>query len=218
MTTNRDAFDAIAPTWYGVRHWPLLPHELKELAVRWQHGTLVNLGCGAGSDFLPFSGHFEMVGLDCSRGMLVQALRHMSRHGTRASLIQGDLSHLPFADESFDYAIGVACYHHIEGASARKMAFAELKRILRPQGEAFLSVWNHAQPRFSELPQDQQVPFRHGTTAVERYYHLFTADELEAVLRQSGFETVSMGCSMSRQDRSLEDSRNICALVRRATR
>jgi tRNA (uracil-5-)-methyltransferase TRM9 len=216
MATNREAFDAIAPTWYGVRHWPLLRHELEELAQRWGHGRIVNLGCGAGADFLPFARVFEMVGLDCSRGMLREAQRHETRHDYRASLIQGDLASLPFADAAFDYAVGIASYHHIQDEAARLLAFSELRRILRPAGEAFLSVWNHDQPRFRALPQDQSVPWRFGSIAVERHYHLYTRDEFATLLQQSGLEVVQLGHGTPKGDNPADDSRNICALIRKS--
>lgn len=215
MATNREVFDAIASTWYGVRHWPLLRLELGELAVRWGHGSVANLGCGTGADFLPFKGSFHMVGLDFSRGMLRQALRHMARHGYRAPLVQGELTRLPFADCSFDHAIGIACYHHIQGESARRQAFSELKRILRPEGEAFISVWNHAQPRFRGMSQDQFVQWRDGATTLERYYHLYTREGLEATLRQCGFQVTEIGYGRLRRVATEQDPRNICALVRR---
>lgn len=214
MATNREVFDAIASTWYGVRHWPLLRRELDDLAQRWRGGRLANLGSGTGADFLPFSDRFRLVGLDCSRGMLRQSLRHMEKHGTRADLVQGELTHLPFPDASFDYAIGIACYHHIEGAEARAHAFSELGRILRPEGEAFISVWNHDQPRFHGTPQDQHVPWRDGVTTLQRYYHLFTRKEMQTALEQCGFQTVRIGHAALRNDVSREDTRNICALVR----
>jgi tRNA (uracil-5-)-methyltransferase TRM9 len=215
MTTNREAFDAIASTWYGVRHWPLLRHELEGLAQRWGHGRIANLGCGTGADFLPLASDFELVGVDCSRGMLREAQRHQTKHNYRATLIQGDLASLPLGDSAFDYAVGIAAYHLVKDETARLLAFRELRRILRPAGEAFLSVWNHEQPRFHSLPQDQSIPWRIGKVVVERNYHLYTRDELESELRRSGFDVVQLRYGTMRTDSSKEDSRNICALIRK---
>jgi len=214
MTTNREAFDAIAATWYGVRHWPLLRHDLEGLAQRWGHGRIANLGCGTGADFLPFTGAFELVGLDCSRGMLREAQHHQTKHNYHALLIQGDLTSMPFGDSTFDYAVGIASYHLVQDATARLLAFRELRRILRPAGEALLSVWNYEQPRFRSLPQDQAIPWRVGNTTVERYYHLYTRDELETALQRSGFDVVQLGYGTMKTGSSTEDIRNICALVR----
>jgi tRNA (uracil-5-)-methyltransferase TRM9 len=214
MATNRDVFDAIASTWYGVRHWTLLQRELEALAERWQRGRVANLGCGTGADFLPFTRTFELVGLDFSRGMLREGSRYLSKHSFRATLVQGELTRLPFRNASFDHAIGIACYHHIRGESSRQLALRELRRILLPGGEAFVSVWNHAQPRFSSMPQDQTVPWHTGGTTLERYYHLFTRQEFETLVEQCGFEIVRLGYGTRKDTDALEDIRNICALVR----
>jgi tRNA (uracil-5-)-methyltransferase TRM9 len=215
MATNREAFDVIAPTWYGVRHWPLLRREMDGLAKRWKHGRIVNLGCGTGADFLPFASGFQLVGLDFSRGMLIQARRYQTVHNLSADLVQGDLTRLPFAERSVDHAVGIASYHLIEGESARRQAFSELLRVLRHAGEAFLTVWNHDQPRFQALSQDQTVPWRVGNVTVERYYHLYSISEFATELRQSGLEIVQLGYGTMRANETREDSRNICTLVRR---
>ena len=215
MATNREAFDVISPTWYGVRHWPLLKRELDGLAQRWEHGRIANLGCGTGADFLPFASGFQLVGLDFSRGMLLQGLRYRVAHNVDAALVQGDLTQTPFADRSFDYVLGIASYHLVQGESARGQAFIELQRILRPGGEAFLTVWNHDQPRFRALPQDQSIPWRVSDVTVERHYHLYTISEFAEALRQSGLEILEMGFGTMRGSSTQEDPRNICALVRR---
>lgn len=218
MGTNREVFDRMAPTWYGVRHWPLLRHELDLMARRWKSGRLVNLGCGHGADFLPFRSGFELVGLDHSQGMLRQSRRYMVKHGFDASLVCGDLCQLPLADRSFDHAIAIASYHHIESAEARQQAFHELHRVLRPGGEAFISVWNHDQPRFRDAPPDQWVPWGNGDRTLLRFYHLFTMEELASALHQSGFTIQQIGPGASRGDVAREDARNICALARNPER
>lgn len=217
MGTNRDVFDRMAPTWYGVRHWPLLRRELELMSHRWESGRLLNLGCGHGADFLPFCSRFSLTGLDHSSGMLNQARRYMAKHGFHAALVCGDLRALPFADHSFDYAIAVASYHHIEREESRGQAFNELRRVLRPAGEAFISVWNRDQPRFRDTPEDQWVPWRHGEVTLQRFYHLFTVDELAAVLQQSRFTIQHIGHGSSREDVLEEDVRNICALIQKPT-
>lgn len=217
MGTNREVFDRMAPTWYGVRHWPLLQHELESMARRWEHGKLANLGCGHGADFLPFRHGFELTGLDHSQGMLHQARRYMARHGFRAALVCADLCHLPFADNSFDCAVAVAGYHHIETKDGRRHALDELCRVLRPGGEAFISVWNREQPRFRDTPSDQWIPWRDGEVTLYRFYHLFTAEELASVLQQSGFAVAHIGPGTLRTDAATEDVRNICALIQKPT-
>lgn len=160
MTTNREVFDQIAESWYRVRHWPLLKEELEELAERWQSGKLLNVGCAHGPDFLPFSQGFELWGVDISLVMLKQALRYSTKSKLYVNLTNADALSLPFPDNNFDWAISVATYHHIKGEKEREKALLELNRVLKPQGEAFLTVWNHGQPRFWFKSKEQQIPWR----------------------------------------------------------
>jgi tRNA (uracil-5-)-methyltransferase TRM9 len=214
MTTNREVFDQIAESWYRVRHWPLLKEELEELAVRWQSGKLLNVGCAHGPDFLPFSQGFELWGVDSSPAMLKQALRYSAKFKLYVNLIAADALFLPFPNNTFDWAISVATYHHIKGREEREKAFVELKRVLKPQGEAFLTVWNHAQPGFWFKSKEQQVPWRLKEKTIYRYYHLFSYGELRKLLVKTGWEIITMSPEKSYHFPIRNFSRNICVLVK----
>ena len=214
MTTNREVFDQIAESWYRVRHWPLLKKELEELAVRWQSGKLLNVGCAHGPDFLPFSQGFELWGLDSSPAMLKQGLRYSVKFKFYVNLVASDALFLPFPDNTFDWVISVATYHHIKGREEREKALVELKRVLKPQGEAFLTVWNHEQPGFWFKSKEQQVPWRLKEKTIYRYYHLFSYGELRKLLIKTGWEIVTMSPEKSYHFPIKNFSRNICALIK----
>ena len=215
MTTNREAFDQIAESWYRIRHWPLLRKELEELAVRWQTGKLLNVGCGHGADFLPFRQGFELWGVDFSLEMLRQARRYAAKFKFFANLVAADALSLPFPDNTFDWAVAIAIYHHIKGEQEREQAFRELKRVLKPQGEAFLSVWNHGQPRFWLKAKEQYVPWRLKDKVIYRYYYLFSYRELEKALNNSGWKILTISPEKSYRFPLKNFSRNICVLIKK---
>lgn len=215
MTTNRQVFDQIAESWYRVRHWPLLRDELDALAARWQSGNLLNVGCAHGPDFLPFAQAFELNGLDVSGAMLRQAMTYSAKVGFYVNLISGDALFLPFANNTFDWAISVATYHHIRGGQEREKAFEELRRVLKPKGEAFVTVWNRGQPRFWFRSKEQRVPWRLKERTVYRYYHLFSYRELRKALIRSGWAIVAMSPEKSYHFPIREFSHNICVLVKK---
>jgi len=218
MTTNREVFDQIAESWYRVRHWPLLKEELEEVAARWQSGKLLNVGCAHGPDFLSFSQGFELCGVDSSPAMLKQALRYSAKFNLYVNLIAADALFLPFPNNTFDWAISVATYHHIKGREERGKAFVELKRVLKPQGEAFLTVWNYGQPRFWLKSKEQQVPCRLKEETVYRYYYFFSYGELRKLLTKAGWEIIAMSPEKSYRLPIVRNfSRNICALVKKPT-
>ena len=215
MATSRQVFDEIAESWYRVRHWPLLRQELDEMAARWGAGTLLNVGCAHGADFLAFRGNFELWGVDCSPGMLRQALRYRAKHQLYVNLTAADARYLPFPDETFDLAISVATYHHIKGSEQRERAFRELRRVLKPGGEAFVTVWNRGQPRFWLRSGEQRIPWRLKGQTVYRYYHLFSYAELRRLLIETGWQIMAMSAEKSYHLPVKEFSRNICVLMRK---
>ena len=215
MATNREVFDQIAESWYRVRHWPLLKEELDGLAAGWQSGKLLNIGCAHGADFLPFSQGFELWGVDSSPAMLRQGLRYSAKHKLYVNLVLADALSLPFTDNSFDWAISVATYHHIKGRDEREKAFEELRRVLKPKGEAFVTVWNRGQPRFWFRSKEQRVPWRLKKKTLYRYYHLFSYGELQKLLLKTGWQIITMSPESSYRFPIRNFSRNICVLVRK---
>ena len=215
MTTNRQAFDEIAQSWYRVRHWPLFKEELDALAARWQSGKLLNVGCAHGPDFLPFNQGFELYGVDFSPAMLRQAVKYSTKFKVYVNLVAADALFLPFPDNTFDRAISVATYHHIKGTEERERAFQELRRVLKPDGEAFVTVWNRGQPRFWLKSKEQEVPWRLRGKTVYRYYHLFSYAELQKLLVKTGWQIVAASPEKSYHFPIRDFSRNICVLVRK---
>ena len=215
MSTNKDVFGQIAESWYRVRHWPLLPEELKELTQRWKQGRLLNIGCAHGPDFLPFRQDFKLYGIDSAYQMLEQAIIYSSKFNFYTSLATADARYLPFKDNCFDWVIAIATYHHIKGDKGRKKAFSELKRVLKPGGEAFLTVWNRRQPRFWFKSQEQQVPWRKKDHVLYRYYHLFSYSELRNILIKTDFEIISIKPEISYHFPIPIFSHNICTLIRK---
>ena len=217
MATNREVFDEIAPGWYNFRHWSIFRRELETLAARWQGGRLLNIGCAHGPDFLPFREGFDLCGVDFSVQMLELAGKYARKFSFNVSLLQADVTALPFADGSFDWAVAVATYHHVKGRAEQRRALAELERVLKPGGEAFITVWNRWQRRFWFKPREVFVPWKTGDKTLERYYYLFSYPELEKLVRGSGFELLRSFPESSHGGRVKLFSRNICLLVRRVS-
>jgi len=90
--------------------------------------------------------------------MLRFARKYSRKFSFPVNLVLADAGHLPFAEGVFDWAILVATYHHIKGQRERQAALEELKRVLKPGGEAFITVWNRWQPRFWFRPKSYPYP------------------------------------------------------------
>jgi tRNA (uracil-5-)-methyltransferase TRM9 len=216
MSTMQDTYDRIAASWYNFRHRTIFQAALENLAKRWQRGRLLNVGCAHGPDFPPFAKDFELYGVDVSGKMLELARKYATKYNFNVNLTQADARELPFADSYFDFSIAVATYHHIEGEAERLKALKELYRVLKPGGEAFITAWNKWQPRFWLKPKDIQVPWKSKAETIYRYYHLFSYNELETLMRRAGFEVLKSFPESRYRFPVKAFSRNICLLVKKA--
>ena len=212
---TREIFDQIAPGWYNYRHWSIFRNELEALEQRWQKGRLLNVGCAHGPDFLPVRKGFELHGVDFSRQMLEFAGKYSQKFDFPVVLYLGDAVALPFQDAVFDWALSVATYHHIANEKDRKTALFELRRVLKPGGEAFITVWNRWQPRFWFSAKDTTVPWRTGDRTLYRYYYLYSYRELERLVKDAGFQVLQSFPEHSYRLPVKWFSRNICLLVRK---
>ncbi|MBA7634744.1 2-methoxy-6-polyprenyl-1,4-benzoquinol methylase [subsurface metagenome] len=183
------------------------------LAQRWHRGKLLNVGCAHGPDFLPFTQSFELYGVDFSAEMLRFARRYAQKFHFTVNLVLSDVSHLPYPDETFDWVISVATYHHIEGRQERQAALSELRRVLKPGGEAFITVWNRWQPRFWLRGKEVAVPWRMKSKTLHRYYYLFSYPELQKLVKKAGFVILESFPESAYRFPVKYFSRNICLLV-----
>jgi tRNA (uracil-5-)-methyltransferase TRM9 len=215
MNDTQQTFDKIASGWYNFRHRTIFKAELESLAAGWGKGRLLNVGCAHGPDFPPFVKGFELYGIDISEKMIEMARKYAEKYEFKVELKQADARNLPYPEAFFDFAIAVASYHHIEGGEERLNALLELKRVLKPGGEAFITVWNKWQTKFWLKSKDTQVPWKNKDEVVYRYYHLFSYRELEKLARKAGFEVLRSFPESRYKFPVKAFSRNICLLVKK---
>ncbi|MBN1188247.1 MAG: class I SAM-dependent methyltransferase [Dehalococcoidales bacterium] len=212
---DREVFDQMAPGWYNFRHYSIFRAELENLAARWKNGKLLNIGCGHGPDFLPFKEGFDLSGLDFSHGMLKMARRYSQKFGFPVNLFLADARRLPFSGQSFDFVISVATYHHLKGRHRQLEALLELKRVLSPGGEAFITVWNRCQPRFWFRGKEVGLPWCSRGGVIYRYYYLFTYWEIQSLVKKAGFRILTSHAESRYRLPVKYFSRNICLLLRK---
>ena len=215
MTDNlKDVYNRIAPGWYNRRHWTIFRPELEDLAQEWRQGKLLNLGCGHGADFLPFAKNFELYGTDFSGEMLRLARKYAAKFDFPVNLAAADLYSLPYANESFDFAIAVATYHHLK-KEQQAPAFQELKRVLKPGGSAFITVWNGRQPHFWFKGKEVMVPWKIKDEILRRYYYLFTYREIKKLAEESGLKVDRIFPETGYRFPLKAFSQNICLIVKK---
>lgn len=93
---------------------------------------VLEIGCGAGGMLRPLARFGEVHGIDVA-GDYVRACSERQL----ARMVTGSGDALPFADHSFDV---VALFDVIEHIPDERRTLAEVRRVLKPGGTAFLSV------------------------------------------------------------------------------
>ena len=103
---------------------------------------ILDAGCGTGifTRHLLAEGTF-VVGLELSFPMLLKAGEKLDRN--QFNMVQGDMLHLPFADNEFDKTISVSAIEFLENA---KEAIDELFRVTRPGGCMVVTTLNRLSP------------------------------------------------------------------------
>jgi len=104
--------------------------------------NILDVGCGTGvftEKVLSFNS--RVIGLDISIPMLQSALRKSGDSCFSGTV--GDMSRLPFADESFDKVYSMTAMEFVDDAS---LAIRELDRVTRPGGTVVLTTLNSLGP------------------------------------------------------------------------
>jgi SAM-dependent methyltransferase len=142
-------------------------------------GRVVDVGCGTGAlaGWIQRAG-FDVVGVDASTGMLVEAL-----HNGVGAVYTAYSSALPFEDDVFDLSLSVATMHHLETPERVADTIAEMGRIVRPGG--YVLIWDHnpLNPYWPILMK--RVPQDHGDERLVSVWELLDA------VRQAGLTPVS---------------------------
>jgi ubiquinone/menaquinone biosynthesis C-methylase UbiE len=101
------------------------------------------LDCGAGGPIPPlvlFQNYgFESWGIDISVEQLDKARQFCREKNIEIHLREGDMRHIPFEDEAFDYVYEHFSMCHLNKADTAT-AVLEMKRVLKPGGLCFLGV------------------------------------------------------------------------------
>lgn len=163
---------------------------------------VLDLGCGNGRLYELFKDKIVgYCGIDISEKLIDIA---KSRYpGVRFRV--GDALNLPFPDNLFDNVFGVAVFHHIPSKEFRLRFLSEAKRVLKPQGKLFLTVWHLPRQKKNLLvfknfllkmlflsKLDLNDKFVSWGDKTQRYVHYFSCAELKKLVKESGLRMKEM--------------------------
>ncbi len=101
---------------------------------------VLDIGCGAGQELLPFLECTEAVcvGIDiaASLGEVTKSVFSLNDSSQKVAFVRTNGARLPFADESFDVVLCQVALPYMNN----RQTIAEVARILRPQGVFLLKI------------------------------------------------------------------------------
>jgi ubiquinone/menaquinone biosynthesis C-methylase UbiE len=181
----------------------MIANELGDKQVR----RVLDLACGAGRHARPLSDRWWTVGLDLS-AVLLKVARGAEPEG---NYVRGDMRALPFADRSFDMCVNLfTSFGYFESDAQHLRVLAEVARVVDIGGTFVLDFLNSKSVGRNLVARDQrkvgdQVVEQHRKITddgrfvqktislpnsdrkfIERV-RLFSVDELEMMLEESGF-------------------------------
>ena len=183
QNSQQKIWDLIAPNWNNFRQKPL--RELYKL--NWKKGKILDLGCGNSRNLLPFK-QLQCYGLDFSKNMLKESRKFSKKNNFKINLKQGVMESLPYKSSSFNYVLSIASLHHL---SDHEQGIKEIYRVLKKNGEAYITVWNKLLPKFWFKPQRTLIPWKQKKLILQRYYHFIGYFELKRLLKKNSFKIVS---------------------------
>lgn len=174
---------ALHPSWWKG------PYDISPVLRQVAPGAdVLDVGCGTGRYLFPLDRNgFRVVGADLSR----EALAPLDPQCMR---VVADVRQLPFSDRSFD---AVTCYGVLQhlARGGRAKAAAELFRVLRHQGLAFVEVAGQLDMRYGRGKRIATDTFVRGGIP----HHYFSQSELHELFQSAGFAVLTLDDKVARK-------------------
>lgn len=195
-------WERIAPSYAASRRkaWPQVEAFIAKLP---RGGLFLDVGCGGGRHSIPLARTGRAIATDAARVMLQEARKATNAVGLSPDFIQASATALPFKFDLFDGVIFIAALHNIPGRFERRKALDELALVMKAGSEALVTVWlrpgavhddtkrDAAQPTaLVGEAGDALAPWNHDGRREDRFYHFYSAFELDEDIRSVGLRTV----------------------------
>ena len=203
---NENTWDSIAKSFDSTRRkpWKQCIEFIETLS---NNDTVADIGCGNGRHIFPCSNNCrKVIGLDISRELLYIVKKKLNENKIRnINLIHSDFTNIPIKNDALDAVLFIASLHNIRGRENRIQALRELKRVLKINGRAIISVWSRWQDKYrkqfinkwifrgrSSEFGDINIYWRQHGLDIPRFYHLYSKREFQMDLKKAGLEIIEL--------------------------
>ena len=117
---------------------------LRQAVPHIRGSRVLEVSFGTGYLLTQYAGRFETHGIDLNARLVSVALANLRRLGLTATLLRGNVEHLPYWDGYFDTVVNTMAF---SGYPRGARAMAEMRRVLRPGGRLLLIDVNYPEDR-----------------------------------------------------------------------
>jgi SAM-dependent methyltransferase len=162
------------------------PGQYAERVIKAQRpdGPVLEAGCGAGRVLRHYhDGGTKIIGLD----FIASVLAAIRREDPTIPLAAGDITKLPFPDETFSAVLAFGLYHSLE--TGLEEAMADTRRVIKPGGLLCASMrLDNRQNRMTDRLAEKSAP------EGERRFHKLnlTTAEFGDLVTNAGFKVVTV--------------------------
>jgi len=203
---SEETWDSIAKSFDSTRDkpWTQCIDFINKLP---KSNVIADIGCGNGRHLIPAAKHCKMaIGLDISRELLnIVKSKINNQKLENVCLLHSDVTNIPLKDECVDSILFIAALHNISKRERRIQSLKEIKRILKQDGTALISVWSRWQDKYRKqffkkwFTQTGKTEFgdidiywrQHGLD-IPRFYHLYSKREFLKDIRDSGLKILEI--------------------------
>ena len=150
------------------------------------NNKVIEIGCGNGKNMEYIIRHTNsnIIGIDTCKHFVEIC------QNKKLQVIQSNSIKLPYADNSFDYLLCIAMFHHLLTEEDRNKSMKEFIRIMKPASYGIITCWSTVQPKDSKFKFTEGiniVPWK-GRQEINRirYYYVYSQK-----MFQEYFETFS---------------------------
>ena len=165
-----------------VRLWTCVKNYLDTFE---KNSYILDVGAGNGK-YMTYRDDLIMKGIDISIE-LVKICKNKN-----LDVIHGNMTNLPFENNTFDGLMSIASFHHLDNEEDRKKTLDEMHRVLKVGGKCFIEVWAKEQ---NDNANKNTLEFKKNDNFVQwksiktneiyyRYYNIYSNNELmEEIIR-----------------------------------
>jgi alkylated DNA repair protein alkB family protein 8 len=168
--------------------------------------VVADIACGNGRHLLYCAKKCKkVIGLDISSKMLEIAKEKTIKEDIKnVNFIHSTAEDISLDDCSVDAVLYIAALHNIPGKENRIKSLKEIRRILKKDGKALISVWSRYTDKFRKSFQnknlsnkktefgDKHIYWRQDGLDVPRFYHLYGKKEFVSDLEEAGFKIIKV--------------------------